>query len=96
MFLFSQIHANLTGAFGFNAGGYFNLATAMVFGSKVSVSSWEPFHCAIEALSIVYTNLPDLVSKHQKYLDMINWAKIDPSIKLTKATAWSINKGILD
>jgi hypothetical protein len=42
-FCFLQIHADLTGVFGFNAGGYFNLATAMVFGSKASASSWEPF-----------------------------------------------------
>jgi hypothetical protein len=32
----------LTGAFGFMAGGYYNLATAMVFGSTTSASSWEP------------------------------------------------------
>jgi len=32
-FRFLQFHANLTGAFGFIAGGYFLLAIAMVFGS---------------------------------------------------------------
>ena len=32
-FCFAIIHADLTGAFGFLAGGYFNLATAKVFGS---------------------------------------------------------------
>ena len=40
---FPRIHPNLTGAFGFMAGGYYNLATAMVFGSSTSASSWEPF-----------------------------------------------------
>ena len=50
-FRFTQIHADLSGAYGFNAGGYFNLAKAMVFGSKASASSWEPFRQAIEALS---------------------------------------------
>jgi hypothetical protein len=40
---FPRIHPNLTGAFGFMAGGYYNLATAMVFGSTTSASSWEPF-----------------------------------------------------
>jgi hypothetical protein len=35
-FCFPCIHADLTGAFGFLLGGYFNLATAMVFGSTLS------------------------------------------------------------
>jgi hypothetical protein len=43
------------------AGGYFFLAIAMVFGSIASASSWEPFCRAIEALSAVYLNHPDLV-----------------------------------
>ena len=68
----------------------------MVFGSIASASSWEPFHQAIEALSAVYTNRPDLVRKHKKYLDMINWDTIDPSVKLTKAVACAINQGVLD
>ncbi len=38
-FRFLQIHPDLTGAFGFMAGGYYNLATAMVFGSTASASS---------------------------------------------------------
>jgi hypothetical protein len=40
-FGFPHIHANLTGAFGFLAGGYFNLATAIVFGSTASALGWE-------------------------------------------------------
>ena len=42
-FCFMRIHPDLTGAFGFKAGGFYNLATAMVFGSVISASSWEPF-----------------------------------------------------
>ena len=57
-FRFPHIHADLTGAFGFLAGGYFNLATAMVFGSTASASSWEPFRRAIQALSVVYAHRP--------------------------------------
>ena len=95
-FRFPQIHADLTGAFGFIAGGHFFLAIAMVFGSIASASSWEPFCRAIEALSAVYANRPDLVRKHKKYLDMINWATIDPSVVLTKAVACAINQGVLD
>ena len=95
-FRFPRIHADLTGAFGFNAGGYYFLATAMVFGSTASASSWEPFRRAIEELSAVYANRPKLVQKHKKYLDMINWATIDPTIALTRAVACDINQGVLD
>ena len=42
-FCFPRIHPDLTGAFGFMASGFYNLATAMVFGSTTSASSWEPF-----------------------------------------------------
>jgi hypothetical protein len=42
-FRFPGIHPDLTGAFGFMAGGYYNLATPMVFGSTTSASSWELF-----------------------------------------------------
>ena len=68
----------------------------MVFGSKASASIWEPFCCAIEAMSVVYANHPDLVLKHQKYLDMIQWSEINPSVKLTKAFACSIHNGVLN
>ena len=71
-----MLHANLSGAFGFNAGGYFNLATAMVLVSKASASSWEPFCWAIEALSAVYAKRPDLMTKHKYYLDMILWQRL--------------------
>jgi hypothetical protein len=54
-FCFPCIHADLAGAFGFLAGGYFNLATAMVFESTASASSWEPFRHAIQAL--LYTRI---------------------------------------
>ncbi len=42
-FRFARIHADLTGAFGFLADDFYNLATAMVFGSTASASSWESF-----------------------------------------------------
>jgi hypothetical protein len=56
-FHFPCIHADLTGAFGFLAKGYFNLATTMVFGSTTSASSWEPFRRAIQALSVIRASL---------------------------------------
>jgi hypothetical protein len=42
-FCFGRIHAYLTGAFGFIAYDLCNLATAIVFGSTTSSSSWEAF-----------------------------------------------------
>ncbi len=62
------IHADLTGAFGFLAGGYFDLATAMVFGSTTSASSWEPFRHAIQALSVVYAHHHDLIKNTGNFL----------------------------
>jgi hypothetical protein len=84
-------------AFGFLAGGYFNLATAMVFGLNTSASSWEPFCCAIEALSVFFAKQKDLVNKHRKYLDTLLWANylVHPP-DLARAIPCSINKGILN
>ena len=95
-FRFARIHADLTGAFGFNVDGFFNFATAMVFGSKASASSWEPFHGVIENLSVIYADCPDLVAKHKHYLDMIKWTTLDPSITPTRAKQCPINLGVRD
>ncbi len=92
-FCFPRIHSNLTGAFGLMAGGYYNLATAMVFGTTMSASSWEPFRQAIEALSVVYANRPNLVIKHKYYLKMISWEKSDPTALITQAVPCLMNKG---
>jgi hypothetical protein len=70
-FQFACIHADLTGEFGFIANDNYNLATAMVLGSTTSASSWEPFQRAIETLLEVYAKQPDIVSKQEKYLDVI-------------------------
>jgi hypothetical protein len=91
----TRIHADLTGAFGFIADDYYNLATAMVFGSTTSASSWEPFRRAIETLSEVYANQPDLIGKHEKYLDMIGWVGLNPNTPITPALACDMNKGII-
>ncbi len=69
-FCHPRLHPDLTVAFGFNAEHLYYLATAMVFGSIASESSWEPFRQAIEALSRIYANWPDLVIKHRRYLDL--------------------------
>jgi hypothetical protein len=95
-FCFPCIHADLTGAFGFLAGGYFNLATAMVFGSTAPTSSWEPFQHAIQALSVVYAHRCDLIKKHREFLEMISWAPLDLAPDLARAIPCSINTGLLD
>jgi hypothetical protein len=95
-FYFPCIHADLTGAFGFLAGGYFNLATAMIFGSTASASSWEPFRCAIQALAVVYAHCHALIDKHRKFLDMISWAPLNQAPDLAKAVQCSINTGVLN
>jgi hypothetical protein len=46
-------------------------------------------------ISEVYTNQPDLVSKHKKYLDIIGWAEFHPNTPITPALAWDINTGIV-
>jgi hypothetical protein len=60
-FRYPRIHADLTGAFGFIAEKLYNLATATVFGLTASTSSWEAFRQAIEALTKVFANRPNLV-----------------------------------
>jgi hypothetical protein len=77
-FCFAKIHADLTRAFGFIANDLYNLATAMVFGSTTSASSWESYRQAIKALMKVFANRLDLVIKHKKYLVMLKWEEADP------------------
>jgi hypothetical protein len=93
---FPCIHTDLTGAFGFLARGYFNLATTMVFGFTASASSWKPFRRAIQALSVVYAHRCDLIKKHRKFLDMISWATLDPASDLARVIPCSIDTGVLD
>jgi hypothetical protein len=95
-FRYPRIHANLTGAFGFIADGWYNLATAMVFGLTASASSWEAFRRAIEALMKVFANRPNLVVRHKKFIDMLEWEEIDHSAELTPAFSCTINCGIMD
>ncbi len=95
-FRYPRIHANLTGAFGFIADELYNLATAMVFGSTASASSWEAFRQAIKALTKIFATRPDLVVRHKKFIDMLKWEEIDPSAKLTPAFSCTINCGIMD
>jgi hypothetical protein len=91
-----RIHADFTGAFGCIADELYNLTTAIVFGSTASASSWEAFRHAIKALKKVFANRPNLVIRHKKFIDMLNWEEIDPSAKITPAFSCTINCGIID
>ena len=91
---YPRISPDLTGAFGFLAVGYYFLATAMVFGSTASCSSWEPFRRAIEILCALFANRPELVEKHKVWLDMINWAGLDFDEPLTPAFPCQFNTGL--
>jgi hypothetical protein len=95
-FRYPRIHTDITGAFGFIADELYNLATAMVFGSTASASSWEAFRQAIKALTKVFANRPNLVIRHKKFFDMLKWEEIDPSAELTPAFSCTINCGIID
>jgi hypothetical protein len=43
-----------------------------------------------------YADRPDLVITHKYYLNMISWAKHDPTTKITPASPCSMNKGTLE
>jgi hypothetical protein len=85
MFQIPKNPHRLTGAFGLIADGLYDLATAMVFGSTASVSSWEAFRRAIETLIKVFANRPNLVVRPKKIIDMLKWEEIDPLAELTPA-----------
>ncbi len=95
-FRYPRIHTELTGAFSFIADELYNLATAMVFGSTSSASSWEAFRQAIKAFTKGFANRPDLVVRHKTLIDMLKWEEIDPSAKLTPTFSCTINCGIMD
>jgi hypothetical protein len=93
-FCFARIHAVFT--CGLIADNLYILVTAIAFGSTTSASSWEAFWQAIKALTKVFTNRPDLVIKHKKYLDMLKWEEIDPHILITRAFSCDMNQGIIN
>ena len=96
-FRWPRIFPCLAAAFGFIIGPLFYAANAMVFGSVVSSSSWEPFRRAISALAESFHGQTDLIKDHHEYIDMLKWEELPhPSNGFTRATACSQNKGILD
>lgn len=95
---YPRLFPDMAAAFGFIIRGmYFFITTAMVFGSIISATSWEPFRRAIEVMTEVYSLRFDLVEKHQAYLDLIIIEPpAPPGTKFTKAVKCEINQGVLD
>jgi hypothetical protein len=95
---YPRLAPDMAAAFGFIIRGmYFFITTAMVFGSIISATSWEPFRRAIEVMTMVYSLRTDLVAKHQAYLDLIILEPpAPPGTKFTKAVKCEINQGVLD
>ena len=88
---------DVIGTFGFLIESLYFASNAMVFGSTVSASSWEPFQVAIAAIATSYYFNKKLVQKYQHLLDMIKWERaVYPIPQLVRATACSKNKGIIN
>jgi hypothetical protein len=96
-FRFPRISANITGAFGFMAEGYYFLSTGHVFGSNTSASSWEPPWQAIQSMIPIYLQQDDLVAKHKTLLDTLKREipALD-NVWPVRAFKCELNKGILD
>lgn len=96
-FRFPRVFPDLIGAFGFLIGSLYFASNAMVFGSTVSASSWEPFRVAIAAIATSYYFKQTLVQKHKHLLDMITWERASgPAPQFVRAIACSRNKGIIN
>jgi hypothetical protein len=50
----------------------------------------------MEALKKFFSNRPNPVIRHKKFIDMLKWEEIDPSTKLIPAFSCAINRGIID
>lgn len=99
-FRWPRIFPCLVGAFGFIIGPIYYAANAMVFGSKASATSWEPFRRAIAALAEHYSGSSgreSLLRKHEAMLNLINITSpvVDLSTPQTPAARCSINQGVL-
>jgi hypothetical protein len=96
-FRYPRIFADVIGAFGFMLGPWYFAANAMVFGSTASATSWEPLRRAIVGIALACFTRKWLVSKHKKYLDLVQWADPPPDdVTFVQATSCSQNQGILD
>ena len=95
---YPRVAPDLAAAFGFLIQGmYFFISTAMVFGSIISASSWEPFRRAIEVMTSVYSLRHDLVEKHTGLLSLVVLEPPSPpGTTFVRATICPIVTGVID
>ena len=95
---YTRVYPCLTAAFGYMiVGMYYFITTAMVFGSRVSATSWEPFRRAIEVTTEKFSLRSDLVEKHKAYLDLVVIEPpAPPGTIFTLAVKDQLNPGVLD
>ena len=94
-FRWPRISPDLVGAFGFVVGSIYFAANAMVFGSVVSASTWEPFRRAIAALATALYHTQGLIRKHWSLLELIKWDRPpDAGTTFVRATPCSLHLGV--
>ena len=94
-FRWQRIAPDLVGAFGFVIGSIYFASNAMVFGSVVSASTWEPFRRAIAALATSYYFSNGLVKQHWSLLKLVQWdAAAGPDVTFARARRCDLNPGV--
>mmetsp|Transcript_38437 Transcript_38437/g.92017 ORF Transcript_38437/g.92017 Transcript_38437/m.92017 type:complete len:864 (+) Transcript_38437:1-2592(+) len=94
-FRWPRIAPDLVGAFGFVMGSIYFAANAMVFGSVVSASTWEPFRRAIAALATSYYFSSGLVRQHWSLLQLVQWDSAPgPGVRFARARRCGLNPGV--
>ena len=97
-FRWPRLFPEFAAPFGFIITGmYYFICTAMVFGSRVSASSWEPFRRTIETMTAKYFADTSLVATYKEYLDKITIEPPAPEgTPFVRAAPCALNKGVLD
>lgn len=96
-FRWPRLSPDLAGAFGFLHEDNFVVPNAMVFGSTVSASTWDPLRRAVTVLGEDNFRDSSLVEKHAELLEAIKWE--DPPREgqnFARAVACTKNPGVID
>ena len=97
-FRWPRLFPDFAAPFGFIITGlYYFISTAMVFGSKVSASCWEPFRRTIETMTEKYFPDKSLVDRYKEYIDMVTFEPpAPPDCTFVRAAPCALNPGVLD
>ena len=97
-FRWQRIFPDFAVTFGFIITGfYYFIYAAMVFGSRVSASSWKPFRRTMETMTKEYFTDATLVDKYKEYINMVIIEP--PALEGTRfvcAAPCVLNTGVLD